>query len=90
MDNVANEDFGIPVHCFERGRRKKICIHVQEYMGSTFLSIREFYQDRNDESWKPSRRGITVPPDLYLELLQGIVAAAEPLGVDVPDDLGSD
>jgi hypothetical protein len=81
-----SEEYGILVHCFDKNRRTKICIHVQEFRGSVFLSIREFYRDRASGDWKPSPRGVTVPPDLYPELLQGVVNAAEVLGVD-PDSM---
>lgn len=90
MADVDSEEFGILVHCFEKNSRKRICLHVQEFRGSTFLSIREFYLDQRDEAWKPSPKGVTVPPDLYVELLQGVISAAEPLGVDLPDDFGAD
>lgn len=78
-----NEEFGILVHSFEKGRRKRIGIHVQEFRGSTFLSLREFYL--RDDEWRPSPKGFTIPPELYPELLHGVMAAAEVLGVDAPE-----
>lgn len=77
-----SEQYGILVHCFERSRSRKICIHVQEYKGSTFLSIREFFLSKDTNDWLPTQRGVTVPPDLYTELLHGVEAAAEVLGID--------
>lgn len=77
-----SDEYGILVHCFEKSSRKMICIHVQEFKGNEFLSIREFYLDRETGSWKPSTKGVTVPPDLYPELLQGVVDAAIALGID--------
>jgi len=79
-----SEEYGILVHCFDKNRSTKVCIHVQEYLGSVFLNIREFYRDRASGEWRPSRRGVTVPPDLYPELLHGVVSAADALGLD-PD-----
>ena len=84
------DDFGIPVHCFEVSRRKRICLHVQEYRGHTFLSLREFYLDGNTDSWKPSPRGITIPPEFYCELLRGVLAAPDALGLEPPDELCGD
>lgn len=78
-----NEEFGILVHSFEKSRNKRIGIHVQEFRGSTFLSLREFYL--SDGEWRPSPKGFTVRPELYPELLHGVIAAAEALGVDPPE-----
>lgn len=78
-----NEEFGILVHSFEKSETKQVCIHVQQYKGSTFLSLREFYL-KGDE-WRPSPKGFTVRPELYPELLHGVIAAAEALGVDMPE-----
>lgn len=83
---VDDEEYGILVHSFDKSSSKRICIHVQQYMGSVFLSIREFYKDRASGDWRPSQRGVTIPPDLYAELLQGVVGAAEALGLD-PDPM---
>lgn len=80
----SDDDYGILVHSFDKSNSKRICIHVQEYKNTVFLSIREFYKDRASQEWRPSPRGVTVQPELYAELLQGVVGAAEILGVDVP------
>jgi len=82
MVGVDSEQYGILVHNFEKSQSKQICIHVQEFKGSVFLSIREFYKDTGSGDWKPSQKGVTIPPELYAELLQGVVGAAEVLGVD--------
>jgi len=79
-----NEEYGILIHDFEKSKNKKICIHVQEYKGSVFLSIREFFRNKDDE-WHPSPRGITVRPELYPELLHGVVSASDALGVAGPE-----
>lgn len=78
-----NEEFGILVHSFEKSRNKRIAIHVQEFKGSTFLSLREFYL--KDDEWRPSLKGFTIRPELYPELLHGVITAAEALGVDPPE-----
>ncbi len=75
-------EYGIPVHSFEKSSSKRICIHVQEFRGNVFLDVREFYLERSTDKWKPSPKGVTIPPELYLELLEGVQAAAEALGID--------
>jgi hypothetical protein len=80
-------DYGILVHEFEKNSRETIRIHVQEYMGTVFLDLREFYKDRSTGELKPSRSGLTVKPELFAELLHGVVSAADALGVDMPEGL---
>lgn len=87
---AQDDDFGIPVHAFQKNARARVCIHVQEYKGSTFLDLREFYLDGDSGEWRPTRKGLTIPPDLYLELLQGVVTAADALGLEVPEELSGD
>lgn len=83
---MAEDDYGILVHTFEKSKRKRIYLHVQEYKGAVFLSLREFYA--SGEEWKPSPKGITVSPELYPELLHGVLMAGEALGIDI-DNLES-
>ena len=86
----GGDDFGILVHEFEKNKSKMIRIHVQEFKGTEFLSLREFYRDKETGELKPSPKGFTIKPELYAELLHGVVAAAEVLGVDPPEGLGGD
>ena len=86
----GGDDFGILVHEFEKNSRETIRIHVQEYKGTVFLSLREFFKDRATGALRPSRNGFTVKPELYAELLHGVVAAAEVLGVEGPEGLDGD
>lgn len=83
-------DYGILVHEFERNSRETIRIHVQEFRGAVYLDLRMFYKDPSTGNLRPSPKGITVKPELYAELLHGVVAAAEVLGVDLPDSLAGD
>lgn len=80
---MSEDEYGILVHMFEKNNRKRVYVHVQEYKGAVFLSIREFYA--NGEEWRPSQKGITVSPELYPELLHGILAAGDALGIDLGD-----
>lgn len=82
----AGDEYGILVSSIVKNSRTQIKIHINEYMGTTFLDIREFYCDRESRTWKPSRKGIAVRDDLYPELLQGIIDAGPLLGLDHLDD----
>jgi len=84
---VDDAEYGILVHEFEKNSRETIRIHVQEYKGTVFLSLREFYKHPATGELRPTKNGITVKPELYAELLHGVVSAADALGVDIPEGL---
>jgi hypothetical protein len=86
----GDDDYGILVHEFAKNKNKTIRIHVQEFRGSEFLSLREFYRDKESGELKPSPKGFTIKPELYAELLHGVIAAGEALGFDGPEGLDGD
>ena len=44
---------------------------ITDFKGSTFVDLRLFYLDVNDE-WQPSRRGLTISPGLWNEFVSGV------------------
>lgn len=78
------DDYGVLAHSFEKNASTLICFHLQEYKGHQFMSIREFYMDKASGEWRPGKSGVTIAPELYAELLQGVVGLGEAIGVD-PD-----
>jgi hypothetical protein len=83
----SSDDFGIPIHEFEKGPRKRIRLHLQEYRGARFLDVREFYLDKSTNEWRPSPKGVTIQPHLVPELLAGVLSAVESLGLDLSEEL---
>ena len=51
---------------------------VSEYKGREYVDVRIYYLD-DDGSLKPTRKGVTVSPDLWPEFLQGV----EKLGTEL-------
>ena len=84
----GSDDYGIPIYEFEKTSWKRIRFHVQEYCGTEFLDIREFFKDKKSGEWRPTTKGITVQPHLYAELLNGVVQSAEALGLEPPEGFG--
>lgn len=37
--------------------------YIAEYKGKKYLHIREWYEDKNDGTFKPSPKGITLNPE---------------------------
>lgn len=48
-------------------------IRVQKtnFKGKDYIDIRKFYQDENEE-WKPTRKGVTFPPELKDQLTKAL------------------
>jgi hypothetical protein len=78
----SGDEYGILVHSIQKNSKSRIDIHINEYKGTTFVDIREYYLERDSEQWKPGRKGIAIRDELYPELLQGVISAGEMLGMD--------
>lgn len=48
-------------------------IRVQKtnFKGKDYIDIRKFYQDNNEE-WKPTKKGVTFPPDLKDQIVKAL------------------
>ena len=76
----GNDDFGIPIHSFEKNKKEQIRISLNEFKGHQYIDIRTFYLDGAD--FKPSSKGVTLKKELYPELLKGVLDLAQVLGID--------
>jgi len=54
------EEKKISVH--EKPRGENVYVYVNEYKGTTYLHIREWYLDADKEE-KPTKKGVTLPLD---------------------------
>ena len=87
--NIAGE-FGVLVHSIMKGN-DQVRISVSEFKGKEYIDIRTFYlpNDADDEGYKPTKRGVTVPTDSYWDLLKGVVELGNTLGLLDPDVVAS-
>ena len=83
-DSVGGDEFGVPVYIIEKNATQQIRINLNEYKDHQYIDIRTFYCF--DGEFKPSKKGVTLPPELYPELLQGIVILGEVLGMSADDE----
>ena len=44
------DTYGILIHAFRKNRRTSIRIHVQEYMETVYLDVREFFYDASNDA----------------------------------------
>ena len=86
---MSDDVYGILIHEYAKSPTRRVRFHIQEYRGTDYLDIREFYLD-NEDAWRPTKKGITVRPHLYAEFLHGVVQSADHLGGDASQLLQGD
>jgi len=59
------------VKAIDKGLGNRIHIRISKFRDRDYLDIRNFYEDDNGE-WKPTRKGIAVPVDLYDDLMAAL------------------
>jgi hypothetical protein len=52
----------------QKNALEKIIVSTGTYKGYDFVDVRVYYQDKDGE-WKPTRKGVAVPPDKLEELI---------------------
>jgi len=65
------------VKAIEKGMGGRIHVRLSRFQGRDYLDIRNFFQTE-DEEWKPTRKGIAIPIELYAELMAAL-KESEPL-----------
>jgi hypothetical protein len=70
------------VKAIDKGMGNRIHIRLSRFRDRDYLDIRNFYETEDGE-WKPTRKGIAIPVDLYPELMAAL-KEAEPLIEDLP------
>jgi hypothetical protein len=62
------------IRSIEKGMGGRIHIRLSRFQGRDYLDIRNFFQT-DDESWKPTRKGIAIPVELYDDLMAALEEA---------------
>ena len=62
------------VQAIEKGLGSRIHIRLSRFKDRDYLDIRNFYETEDGE-WKPTRKGIAVPVDLYDDLMKALTEA---------------
>ena len=79
-DLTGNDDFGLPVHVFNKSVREQVRISLNEFRGVEYIDIRSFYLA--EDGFRPSPRGVTLRREFYPELFSAVVQLGETLGFD--------
>jgi hypothetical protein len=70
------------IKVIDKGMGNRIHIRLSRFRDRDYLDIRNFYE-ADDGEWKPTRKGIAIPVDLYGELISAL-KEAEPLIKNLP------
>jgi len=71
MSETSGQSSPEVVKVIDKGMGKRIYIRVSQFHDHDYLDIRNFYQAENEE-WKPTRKGIAIPVELYDELIDAL------------------
>lgn len=64
------------IKAFERGAGQQLQVRLVTFRGREYLDLRNFYLDENDE-WKPTKKGIAIPLELYDDLMAALNEVGE-------------
>ena len=65
------------VKMIDKGLGGRVYVRLSRFRERDYLDIRNFYET-DDGEWKPTRKGIAIPVELYGELMAAL-KEAEPL-----------
>lgn len=64
---------------FNRNQNDSVYISFREYKGRKYLDLRIFYQPEDQEEMRATKKGITIPLELFGELKKGIATCEKKL-----------
>ena len=75
-ENVQESEERV-VKIIDKGLGGRVYVRLSRFRERDYLDIRNFYET-DDGEWKPTRKGIAIPVELYGELMTAL-KEAEPL-----------
>ena len=76
MADQIQEADEVLVRSIDKGLGNRVHVRLSRFKERDYLDIRNFYETEDGE-WKPTRKGIAVPVELYDELVEAIAAAKD-------------
>ncbi len=67
------------IHSFDKSSTEQVHVSLSTFKGSTYVDLRIYYQ-ASDGEYKPTKKGITLSPDLLPELGEAIRKLIEKMG----------
>ncbi len=57
----------------EKNSREKIRLSISEFKGKKLIDLRIWYEDKENQDYKPSKKGLSISVDKYQELKDAII-----------------
>lgn len=67
------------VHSFDRSSTEQVQVSLSTYKGKTYVDLRIYYK-ASDGEYRPTKKGITLSPDLLSELGEAVRKLIEKVG----------
>ena len=67
------------VYQFSRNQDETVYISIREYKNKKYLDLRVFFQPKDAEDMKPTRKGLTLGVEYLSELKKGILSCEKQL-----------
>ena len=61
----------------QKNKREKIIVSANEYNGHKYVDLRIHYNDGESPEYKPSKKGITIKPEIAEQVIKMIQDAAK-------------
>ena len=56
----------------DKNSREQIQVQAAEYEGHPYIDVRIYWRTQDDDRWKPSKKGVTLRPELVGELIAAL------------------
>ncbi|HHR85539.1 MAG TPA: transcriptional regulator [Candidatus Acetothermia bacterium] len=64
------------IRAIDKGMGSRIHVRLSRFHDRDYLDIRNFYE-ADDGEWKPTRKGIAIPVELYTDLVSALEEAGQ-------------
>ena len=66
----------------QKNKQEKLIVSISEYKATTYIDIRVFYEDKKTGEYKPTKKGVALPPSIIREVMELVLEGAEKLQND--------
>ena len=66
----------------QKNKQEKLIVSLSEYEGYKYVDIRVYYEDKKTGEYKPTKKGVALPPRVIKEVMEFVLEGAEKLQND--------
>ena len=66
----------------QKNKQEKLIVSISEYKEHTYIDIRVYYEDKKTGEYKPTKKGVALPPSIIREVMELVLQGAEKLQND--------